>query len=123
MEVTLTVSATSEEIVPMLDLLAERGYIPQQWGRAVIDPVSELEHLPPEVQLTAVEIALIQHDLAGLRRRDISQRLDVTPGTITVYRRLIRQKLGRVPADQLPPCVHNWLRRFPGNQKTPKDQE
>ncbi len=123
MEVTLTIRASVEEIAPMLDLLAERGYIPQQWGRGVLDPLPELESLPSEVKLTTVEQALVQHDLVGLRRQDISQCLGVTPGTITVYRRLIRKKLRRLPADQLPASIRCWLRRFPGSKQTTTQTE
>ncbi len=117
MDVSLVVHASAEEIAAMLDLLAERGYIAQQWGREVIDPLPELEGLPPELRLTPVEHAIIQHDLAGSRRCDISHKLDITPGTITVYRRTIRQKLRRLPPEQHPAAITGWLRRFPGQQR------
>ncbi|GAB4210174.1 MAG: hypothetical protein OHK0022_42730 [Roseiflexaceae bacterium] len=98
----------------MLDLLAERGYIRQDWGCEVIDPLPGLDGLPPEVQLTTLEHATIQHDLAGVRRQDISQQLDISPGTVTVYRRNIRQKLRHLPPNQCPVEIIRWLRRFPG---------
>ncbi|HEU4326972.1 MAG TPA: LuxR C-terminal-related transcriptional regulator [Roseiflexaceae bacterium] len=118
MEVSLVVRASAQEITAMLDLLAERGYIPQQWGREVIDPLPELEGLPPEFQLTPLEQAIVQHDLAGLRRQDISHKLDITPGTITVYRRLIRHKLRHLPPEQRPSQIMSWLRRFPGKKES-----
>ena len=64
--------------------------------------------------LTATERALVQHDLRGEPRRRIAERLGVTPGTITVYRRLIRLKLRAVPPERRPLWMQSWLRRFPG---------
>ncbi len=122
MEVSLVVRASAEEIAAMLDLLAERGYIPQQWGREVVDPLPALEGLPPKVQLTPAEHAIIQHDLTGARRCDISQKLDLSPGTITVYRRAIRHKLRHLPPGNQPAAIRSWLRRFPGRQGTPRVQ-
>ncbi len=116
MEVSLVVRASGPEIAAMLDLLVERGYIPQTWGSEVIDPLPCLPDLPPEAQLTPREHAIVQHDLAGLRRRDISERLDITPSTITVYRRLIRKKLRLLPSGECPAAISVWLRRFPGHQ-------
>lgn len=114
MEVTLLVRASVEEITPMLDLLAERGYIPQQWGRDLIEPLPELADLPPDAKLTPLEQAIMQHDLIGSRRREISRQLGITPGTITVYRRLIRKKLRHLPPAKQSAAIICWLRRFPG---------
>ncbi len=115
MEVSLVVRASAQEIIALLELLVERGYIPQQWGREVVDPLPELEGLPPEFQLTPLEQAIVQHDLAGLRRQEISHKLDISPGTITVYRRLIRHKLRHLPPERRPSQIISWLRRFPGS--------
>ncbi|HEU4321943.1 MAG TPA: hypothetical protein VFS21_02235 [Roseiflexaceae bacterium] len=116
MEVTLLIRASAQEIASMLDLLAERGYVPQQWGRELIDPLPELEGLPPEWRLTPIEHAIVQHDLIGARRCDISRLLEISAGTITVYRRLIRKKLRHLPQEQRSAAITNWLRRFPGRQ-------
>ncbi len=121
MEVTLLIRASVQEITPMLDLLAERGYIPQQWGRELIDPLPELEELPPEFRLTSREHAIVQHDLVGLPRRDMSCLLEISPGTITVYRRHIRRKLRHLPPEQRSVAVTNWLRRFPGRTEQKED--
>ncbi len=123
MEVTLLIRATIEEITPMLDLLAERGYIQQEWGREVISPLPQLEGLPPESQLTPMEHAIVQHDLLGSPRRDISRALGITPETITIYRRNIRKKLRHLQPEQRPVPITNWLRRFPGRPTTAEAQK
>lgn len=85
-------------------------------------PLPELKGLPPEARLTPLEHAIIQHDLAGIPRREISHKLGITPGTITVYRRLIRQKLYHLPQENRSAAIISWLRRFPGRQNSAEQQ-
>lgn len=47
------------------------------------------------------------------------EQLQLVAGTVTVYRRAIRAKLGAAPARKYPAAVQHWLRRFPGLSSHP----
>ncbi len=115
MQVTLLINANPDELPALLDYLAQHSSIIVQWGMDVLPPLLGLEQLPPDAQLTETERALVQHDLRGDRRSSIAHALDLSPGTITVYRRTIRRKFRRMQRTQWLPWMESWIRRFPGH--------
>lgn len=104
------VSGPRAALAALIELLAGLGDVTVQGALAV--PGEAEEPLPHP--LTAKERAIIEHDLRGSARRLIAADLDVTPDTITAYRRLIRIKLRAIPPERCPAWAQSWLRRFPG---------
>ncbi len=117
MQVTVFVTAEPNELPALLDYLTQHGTIMVQWATDMLPPLYGWEQLPPNAQLTEKERALVQHDLRGDRRSMIAQALDLSPQTITVYRRNIRIKLRRAPQDNSLPWIEAWMRRFPGRTR------
>ena len=116
METTMIISGSAEEISAVVELLAGLGQISITWGPEALPPLVGWERLPEQDRPTPVEQAIIQRDLRGDARRKIAGELQLTPGTITVYRRNIRRKLLRTPHAQLPQWALSWLWRFPGER-------
>ncbi|GAB4192760.1 MAG: hypothetical protein OHK0022_07110 [Roseiflexaceae bacterium] len=117
MQVTLIIDAEPAELPALFDYLAQHGSVTVQWGTDVLPPLHGWEQLPAKAQLTGKERALIQHDLRGDRRSAIAQALELSPQTITVYRRNIRIKLRRVPRHLWLSWIDAWMRRFPGRAR------
>ncbi len=67
------------------------------------------------MQLRPLERRIVELDLLGARRRRIAETLCVAAGTVTVYRRTIRARIGLIPPRERPPWLRSWLRRFPGH--------
>jgi len=120
MRATVTVEGTEEEIEALIRGIARRTPgIHVQIGLHVGVPLSGMEEQPPAVQLRPVEREIVQMDLRGEPRREIASKLQLTPGTVTVYRRLIRLRLRAIPEDQRELWMLLWLRRFPGAPPRP----
>ena len=115
MRATVTVEGTEQEIEALILAIAGRAPgVHVQIGLHVGIPLAGLEEQPSAVQLRPVEREIVQMDLRGEPRREIASRLQLTPGTVTVYRRLIRLRLRAIPEGQRELWMLMWLRRFPG---------
>lgn len=115
MRATVTVEGTHEEIEALIRMIADRAPgVHVQVGLDVGLPLNGVEDLPPVGQLKPVERKIVLMDLRGEPRRQIASQLELSAGTITVYRRLIRLKLRNLPEEQRQPWMLMWLRRFPG---------
>ncbi len=115
---TMMFEGSAAEIEQLIRLVAGQLPITIHLANRTPIPLEGLEDLPPEARLTPAEQALIQLDLRGEPRRRIAPRLNLTVGTVTVYRRNIRLKFRHVPPERRPDWMVTWFRRFPG--RTPK---
>ena len=114
MKATIVVEGTPTEVAELLRQLHDLAEVQLLFEPASLQlPINWDEH-PALGRLTAVEREIIRLDLLFEPRRRIAQQLQLTVGTVTVYRRSIRAKLRAIPPDQYPPAMQQWLRRFPG---------
>lgn len=113
METMLMINGDVEDVAAVVEAVARLGQVTLSWGAELLPPLLDCERLPETNQPNRVEQAIIQRDLRGDPQRQIAAELALTPGTITVYRRAIRQKLLRTPPAELPQWARTWLRRFP----------
>ncbi|HEU4327243.1 MAG TPA: LuxR C-terminal-related transcriptional regulator [Roseiflexaceae bacterium] len=118
MEVTIVLDGTTDELEALVRQL-----------RDLIDLSGLLEPdtIPEEIdwgaheafgRLTSTEREIIRLDLRWEPRRRIAQQINISVGTVTVYRRSIRHKLRGIQSTQRPDWLKRWIRRFPG--RTPK---
>lgn len=115
MRATVTVEGTHEEIEALIRALASGAPgVHVQVGLEVALPPGAREELAAADMLRPVERAIVLMDLRGEPRRQIASQLELSAGTVTVYRRLIRLRLRGIPEEQRPPWMLMWLRRFPG---------
>lgn len=114
METMLIINGSAEDVAALVETVARLGLVTVSWGAETLPPLPGWEQLPEAGRLSRIERAIIQRDLRGDARRQTASALELTPGTITVYRRHIRQKLLRTPCADLPQWALVWLQRFPG---------
>lgn len=110
---TIQLEGSPEDVAQLLPLLYERGDVHLSVHPEQFLPVDWKNH-PVLERLTNVERQIMQLDLVHEPRRRIAEKLELTVGTITVYRRTIRAKLRLFPSEQHPMVVREWLRCFPG---------
>ncbi|HEU4323124.1 MAG TPA: hypothetical protein VFS21_08220 [Roseiflexaceae bacterium] len=108
-----------EQVLAAIEQVAGRTDLVLQMETAIELPASAWDQLPPKL-LTPVQQAIVREDLRNTKRTLISQKLHVSPNTITAYRTQIRRRLLGLPAHQRPVWVMAWLRRFPGNTPSPR---
>jgi DNA-binding NarL/FixJ family response regulator len=114
MKATIVVEGTPTEVAELLRQLHDLAEVQLLFEPDSLQlPINWDEH-PALGRLTAVEREIIRLDLLFEPRRRIAQQLQLTVGTVTVYRRSIRAKLRAIPPEQYPPAMQQWLRRFPG---------
>lgn len=113
MKVTIVIEGIPDDIAPLIHSLYERADVHLSFKPELLAPIDWESH-PALQRLTSVEREIMRLDLEHEPRRRIAQLLQLTTGTVTVYRRSIRLKLRSVPCDKHPAQVREWLRRFPG---------
>jgi len=114
MKASVVIEGTPDEVVALIDSLRERGEVHVSFDTDTMVLLDWDVH-PALRQLRIREREIMRLDLEHEPRRRIAELLDLTVGTVTVYRRSIRAKLRAFPPDQYPTFVREWLRRFPGN--------
>ena len=123
MKATVVIEGTPEEVAEALRLLHGLGELELSFGPEVQPLPPRWDAHPALARLTAVEREIVRLDLLYEPRRRIAQALELTVGTVTVYRRSIRAKLRAASADEYPAAIQRWLRRFPGQRPTPSSAE
>lgn len=115
MKATVVVEGTPTEVATLIRQLHGLADVQLLFEpEALLLPINWEQH-PALEQLTAAEREIVRLDLLFEPRRRVAQHLGLTVGTVTVYRRSIRAKLRKTPAEQFPAAVQQWLRRFPGH--------
>lgn len=117
LEALVRVSGPAAALAELVERLARQGLVAVQIEADPSAADAAWELLPRP--LSATERAIVQHDLRGEPRRRIAALLELSAGTVTVYRRLIRAKFQALPPAQRPAWMRGWLRRFPGAPRTP----
>ncbi len=117
--VVMQVYGTPELVIAAVEQLARGTDLVVQMDAAIELPASAWDQLPPRL-LSPVQQAIVREDLRNTKRSLMSQRLHLSPNTITAYRTEIRKRLLGLPADQRPVWVETWLRRFPGTTPGPR---
>lgn len=118
MKATIVVEGVPTEVATLIRQLHGLAEVQLLFEpEALLLPITWEEH-PALGQLTVAEREIVRLDLLFEPRRRIAQHLGLTVGTVTVYRRSIRAKLRKAPADQFPTAVQQWLKRFPGHPST-----
>ncbi len=120
MEITIVLDGTSDELEALVRALGDL---------VDLSSLLEADTLPKEIdweaheafgRLTSTEREIIRLDLTWETRRGIAQQLNISVGTVTVYRRAIRHKLRGILSTQRPAWLKHWIRRFPGRQPPAK---
>lgn len=114
MRATIIVEGSSDELESLLQHLHSTADAQITLRPAVFEPQIDWEAHPALAQLTSVEREIVRRDLLLEPRRRITEQLDLKADTVTVYRRTIRLKLRKIPAEDYPAALHHWLGRFPG---------
>ncbi|HEU4325136.1 MAG TPA: hypothetical protein VFS21_18490 [Roseiflexaceae bacterium] len=117
--VVMQVYGTPERVLAAVEQVARGTELVLQMGTAIELPASAWDQLPPKL-LTPMQQAIVREDLRNTKRTLISQRLHISPNTITAYRTQIRRRFLTLPAEARPVWIETWLRRFPGNTPSPR---
>lgn len=123
MEVTIVLDGTAAELE---ELVRELRDLVDLSGQLEVDTaIEEIDWGAHEAfsRLKHNEREIIRLDLKWERRGRIAQQLNISAGTVTVYRRAIRHKLRGVQVAQQPDWLKRWLRRFPGRTPLPQPPE
>jgi len=121
MKATVVIEGTPEEVAEAIRLLHGLGELLLSFGPEAQPLLLRWDAHPALGRLTAVEREIVRLDLLYEPRRRIAQVLQLTVGTVTVYRRSIRAKLRAAPAGEYPAAIQHWLRRFPGQPGKPSE--